>query len=205
LGELHIAGKIEWRAYEQAEYVWKMSKSFKKNDDFLASHLRWTRAKLAQKISAYEETKIYLSETSDPDGINRFSHFEEFFKIRDLRERARREPNFLREFRIWVFQGKFPDAKDVRVLPEVLEHREALKVLREKTIQEAEGILNRADLSRNSDLYFSVDQTTWQLRNMPLGEVKALGRHDEVRVSKLRELKRALDQVADTAGIDLGN
>src|SRR6185503_6420839 len=26
LGELHIAGKIEWRAYDSAEYVWKMHK-----------------------------------------------------------------------------------------------------------------------------------------------------------------------------------
>jgi len=27
LGELHIAGRIEWRAFEQAEYVWKITRS----------------------------------------------------------------------------------------------------------------------------------------------------------------------------------
>src|SRR5256885_10244919 len=45
LGELHIAGKIEWRAYEQAEYVYKMSKQFGKTYDFLSAHLRWPRSK----------------------------------------------------------------------------------------------------------------------------------------------------------------
>jgi hypothetical protein len=49
LGELHVAGKIEWRAYDQAEYVWKMSKLFGKSYDYLASHLRWSRSKLSQK------------------------------------------------------------------------------------------------------------------------------------------------------------
>ncbi len=36
LGELHIAGKIEWKAYEQAEFVWKMNKIYGKSYDFLA-------------------------------------------------------------------------------------------------------------------------------------------------------------------------
>src|SRR4051812_7235503 len=30
LGELHVAAKIEWRAFDQAEYVWKMNKIFGK-------------------------------------------------------------------------------------------------------------------------------------------------------------------------------
>lgn len=48
LGELHIAGKIEWSAYDQAEYVWKMNKLYGKTYDFLATHLRWSRSKLFQ-------------------------------------------------------------------------------------------------------------------------------------------------------------
>jgi len=48
LGELHIAGRIEWRAFEQAEYVWKMNKIYGKTYDFLASHLRWSLSRLAQ-------------------------------------------------------------------------------------------------------------------------------------------------------------
>src|SRR5262249_32639310 len=44
IGELHIAGKIEWRAFEQAEYVWKMNELYGKSIDFLAAHTRMTRS-----------------------------------------------------------------------------------------------------------------------------------------------------------------
>src|SRR5437660_995249 len=112
LGELHIAGKIEWRAFDQAEYVWKMNKVFGKTYDFLATHLRWSRSKLSQKISAYEETKAYLERTGDPQGINRFSHFEEFMKKKPLRDRREQDPSFMEQFGKWVQDGKFPDSRD---------------------------------------------------------------------------------------------
>jgi hypothetical protein len=126
LGELHVAGKIEWRAFDQAEYVWKMNKVIGKNYDYLASHLRWSRSKLAQKIAAYEESKAYIERTGDPQGTNRFSHFEEFMKKKELREKREADPAFMSKFGDWVLAGKFPDAKDVRYLPEVLENEEAL-------------------------------------------------------------------------------
>jgi len=50
-----------------------MHKLYGKTYDYLANHLRWSRAKLAQKIGAYEEAKAYINRTGDPQGINRFS------------------------------------------------------------------------------------------------------------------------------------
>jgi len=203
LGELHIAGRIEWGAYEQAEYVWHMHKGFGKTYDFLASHLRWSRSKIAQKISAYEETKAYLSETRDPQGIKRFSHFEEFMKKRALRERRERDPKFMEDFRKWVKAGKFPDSRDVRILPDILDNPKALDVLRKSTIQAAESVLNREDPSRSSDLYFSVDETIRQLRNIPLAEIKELEAGNRTKRDKLSELHKALEEVADFAKISL--
>jgi hypothetical protein len=204
LGELHIAGRIQWGAYEQAEYVWRMHKQFGKTYDFLASHLRWSRSKIAQKIAAYEETKIYLTETGDPQGIKRFSHFEEFMKKRALRERTERDPDFMKSFRKWVAAGKFPDSKDVRMLPDVLDNPKALEVLKKGTIQAAESVLNREDPSRSSDLYFSVDETIRQLRNIPLAEIKELEAGNRTKREKLSELHRALEEVADFAKVSLG-
>jgi hypothetical protein len=204
LGELHIAGKIEWRAYEQAEYVYKMSKQFGKTYDFLSAHLRWPRSKIAQKIAAYEETSVYLAETADPQGINRFSHFEEFMKKKELREKRQNDPKFMKTFRDWVHQGKFPDAKDIRLFPDVLSNPRAFKEFEQKGIQEAERILIESDPSRSSDFYWSIDQTTQKLRNTPLSELNDLGRGDAAKVAKLRDLHRALLDVAKTAAISLG-
>lgn len=203
LGELHIAGKIEWRAYEQAEYVWRMSKQFGRSYDYLASHLRWSRSKIAQKIAAYEETKNYLTETSDPQGVNRFSHFEEFFKKKELRERRDDDPQFMKNFRKWVFEGKFPDAKDIRVFPDVLNNPRAMKEFDRRDIRAAERVLIESDPSRSSDFYWSVDQTTQQLLNTPLAEINELKNGNSAKVEKLRALYRALADVATTAGVIL--
>jgi hypothetical protein len=203
LGELHIAGKIEWRAYEQAEYVYKMSKQFGKTYDFLSSHLRWPRSKIAQKIAAYEETTIYLAETADPQGVNRFSHFEEFMRKKELRDKRENDPKFMKSFRQWVFDGKFPDAKDVRVFPDVIANPRAFKSFEQKDIQAAERVLIESDPSRSSDFYWSVDQTTQKLRNTPLSELNDLKGGDTAKLAKLRELHRALLDVASAAGVSL--
>ena len=203
LGELHIAGKIEWRAYEQAQYVWRMNKEFGRTYDFLAAHLRWSRSKIAQKIGAFEETQRYLAEYADPQGVNRFSHFEEFMKKKDLRERRENDPSFMKEFRKWVYDGKFPGATDLRALPDVLANNQALAALKKYNMQSALAILNDADPSRSSDLYYSVDQTCLQLRNVPLSEIKALQAGSPSKLSKLVELQSALDELASMAGVSV--
>lgn len=203
LGELHIAGKIEWRAYEQAEYVWKMNKQFGKTYDFLSSHLRWPRSKIAQKIAAYEETTVYLAETGDPDGVNRFSHFEELMKKKELREKRESDPQFMKSFRSWVLSGKFPDAKDVRIFPDVLANARALKEFEKKDIRTAERVLNESDPSRSSDFYWSIDQTTMQLRSTPLSEINELREHNPAKVAKLKSLHQAIVDLAKISGVDL--
>lgn len=204
LGEMHIAGKIEWQAYEQAEYVWKMNKEYAKTYDFLAAHLRMSRSKISQKIAAYEETKTYLSENNDPNGIRRFSHFEEFMRKTDLRERRERDPEFMKEFRSWVAGNKFPDSRDVRILPDILANPKALEILRKKDIQAAESVLNREDPSRSSDLYSSVDEAIRQLRNIPLAEIKELEAGNSTKVEKFSDLYKALREVAAIAKLSLG-
>lgn len=204
LGEMHIAGKIEWRAYEQAEYVWKMHKEYAKTYDFLAAHLRMSRSKISQKIAAFEETRTYLMETNDPDGISRFSHFEEFMKKNSLRERREEDPEFMKEFRKLVADGKFPDAKDVRVLPDILDNPKASETLRKKGVQAAIAVLNKEDPSRSSDLYFSIDEAIRQLRNIPLAEIKELEAGNDTKVKKMLDLYKALEEVAAIAKFSLG-
>lgn len=203
LGELHIAGKIEWRAFDQAEYVWKMNKIFGKNYDFLSTHLRWSRSKLSQKIAAFEETKAYLERTGDPQGINRFSHFEEFMKKQALRVRHQQDPDFIRRFGQWVLDGKLPDATHVRDLPAVLEHEEAFKRFEREGIRAAQVVLHEANPSIVSNLYSAVDQANTELETISLQEITALQDGNEARLEKLRRLANTLRRIETLAGIKL--
>jgi hypothetical protein len=203
LGELHIAGRIEWRAFEQAEYVWKMNKIYGKTYDYLASHLRWSRSKLAQKIAAYEETKAYMQETGDPDGINRFSHFEEFMKKKELREAREQKPAVMKDFRRWVQEGKFPDAKDVRDLHDILEDSQALEAFEEGGARDAKQVLHKGDPSRGSNLWSTIDRAANELLQMPLVEIEDLKKGHESKVEKLRVLRAAIETVAQHAKLSL--
>lgn len=200
IGELHIAGKIEWRALDQAEYVWRMNKQFGKNYDFMASHLRWSRSKLAQKIAAYEEARNYIARTNDPQGINRFSHFEEFMKKKELRDLAEADPKFMERFHGWVHAGKFPNAVDVRLLPDILKNEEATKALEKSSVEKARAVLIAKDPSLRSNLYSIVDQAAQELETISLDEIQALQDGDEARLLKLRRLRKALDTLAKHVG-----
>jgi hypothetical protein len=203
IGELHIAGKIEWRAFEQAEYVWKMNALYGKTYDFLASHLRWSRSKVMQKIAAYEETKTYMEESADPDGINRFSHFEEFMKRKELREKRDTDPKFMRTFRHWVKEGRFLDAKDVRSLPEILETDKALEAFENGGVRAANTVLHQKNPSLVSNFWATMDRAVAELRSVPLLEIEDLRRGHETKVAKLQELQAALNVIAEHARLRL--
>lgn len=202
LGELHIAGRIEWKAYEQAEYVWKMNKVYAKSYDFLAGHLRWSRSKLSQKIAAYEETKAYIERTGDPNGINRFSHFEEFMKKKALRDRGEKDPNFMLQFGDWIVKNKLPDSKDVRHLSQILDNYEAYQKFLTKGIKESIAVLYQADPSLVSNLYSTIDQAIAELQTISLQEIQTLKSGDQVRLDKLRKLKNALNDLEELSGVN---
>lgn len=203
LGELHIAGKIAWRAFDQAEYVWKMNKTYGKTYDFLSTHLRWSRSKLAQKIGAYEETKAYLERTGDAKGINRFSHFEEFMAKKDLRDLRESDPEFMNEFGRWVAHDKLPESKDVRDLPAILQNEEAKRTFEKEGIRAARVILQNANPSMMSNLYSVIDQASAQLEAIPMQEIRALEEGSEPRLDKLRRLAKALRELERLANLKL--
>ncbi len=203
LGELHVAGKIRWGAYEEAEYVWKMQNIYNKTYDYLAAHLRWTRSKISQKISAFEETRNYIEETGDKQGINRFSHFEEFMKKKELRDKRDKDSTFMKEFRRWVFDGKLKDAKDVRDLPEILLNDAALARFKRGDMIGAKQVLYEANPSMVSSLYSIIDQATRELRTIPLSELEDLRSGATAKIQKLQDLYHAVQAVAKHSSLDL--
>ncbi len=202
LGELHIAGKIAWRAFDQAEYVWQMNKVYGKTYDFLATHLRWSRSKLSQKISAYEETKAYLERTGDPQGISRFTFFEEFMKKKPLRDRGEQEPEFMIRFGGWILDGKLHESKDVRYLPAVLENADALEKLETEGIRAARIIIERANPSMTSNLYGTIDLMTTELESVSLQEITAIQNGDGPRLEKFQRLAKAFRRLEEISGVD---
>jgi hypothetical protein len=203
LGELHIAGKIEWSAFDQAEYVWKMNKVFGKTYDFLATHLRWSRSKLFQKIMAYEETKAYLERSGDAQGNKRFSFFEELMKKKPLRDRREQDPEFMEQFGKWIHEARLTDSRDVRDLPGILDNEDALKKFEKEGLKAARQVLQAADPSLTSNLYSAVDQATNELLSISMLELDDLEEGNDVKLEKLQKLARALKKIEDKAKVEI--
>ena len=89
-------------------------------------------------------------------------------------------------------------------MPDIIDNPKAFEAFRQNNTQAAEMVLNKDDPSRSSDLYWSIDETTRQLRNIPLAEIKELEAGNGTKVEKMKELHGALKEVADFAKLSLG-
>lgn len=203
LGDLHIAQKIPWRGYDQAAYVWRMHRLHGADEEFLATHLRWSREKLANKLAAYEETEAYAERTGESAAHERFPLFEELMSRPALRRRRSRDPEFMELFGRWIEEGRLTKAREVRDLPNVLADDEALRLFEAEGMTSAKRLLDRRDPTRDSGLYWTVDNAARKLEEMPLREVQALRAGEEPRLEILRRLARALARLEEITGAEL--
>jgi hypothetical protein len=205
LGDLHIAQKIPWRAYDQAAYVWRMHVVHGVSEAFLATHLRWTPKRLAAKLAAYEETRAYGERTGDTALHQRFALFEEACDRPELRRLRARDPSFLERFGDWVREGRLATPRQVRELPQILADDEAREAFESEGAEAALRVLGRRDPTRDMGLYWYLQRAAEKLEGMPLRELEALRAGEAPRLELLRRLAGALRQVEEVAGVPLAS
>src|SRR5205807_1533827 len=82
LGELHIAGKNEWKPFEQAAHLFRMSEKGGHSQTSLAEFFRQSPNTINQKIRAYRlMMENYLQKYPEPKNLDNWSYFEEFYKV----------------------------------------------------------------------------------------------------------------------------
>jgi len=203
LGDLHIAQKIPWRGYDQAAYVWRMHQVHGADEEFLATHLRWSREKLANKLAAYEETLAYGERTGEIAVHERFPLFEELMGRPALRERRAEDPQFMERFGRWVQEGRLTTTREVRDLSHVLADGDARGLFEAEGMPAARRRLDELDPTRDSGLYWYIHCAAQKLESMPLREVEAVRSGAAPRVELLRRLARALVRVEEVTGVRL--
>jgi valyl-tRNA synthetase len=124
-------------------------------------------------------------------------------KKKQLRDKLEDNKEFIVEFGNWVFEGKFQEAHDVRLLPAILENKKAYDKFLESGIREAQRVLIAADPSLASNLYSTLDQAATELENISMAEITAIKNSDKVRLEKLERLVKAIQSLEQYAGIKL--
>jgi len=203
LAELHVAGKIPWDAYEQARTVASLHHTHGMTYDWLSAHLRMPRNKLAQLLLAYELTSDYLKANPDPLNVKKYSFFAEVAKKRDLKEKIEQDAAFKDSFFGWIRDEKLTDNKQIRQLPQVLENDGARRALDQRGFNEAYKVLIKDKPAMSSDLFASVEATTEALAAAPFDEVQDLKNGNVQKIVMLRNLHRAIQDIATVAKIQL--
>jgi hypothetical protein len=202
LSDIHVAGKIEWPAYEEARLVSDLHNNYNKSLDWLADHLRKGRSKILQLLWAYEKTSDFLNANPSPDSIRKFSFFYEVAKKREIKERFDVDTAFKPRFYAWLKDGRLTDSKQVRSLPAILASAEAAKALDSKGFEEANRVLITQDPAREGGPYGAISWATEELRTFAASEIAAL-KLNPAKLILVRNLKRALEDLATLGGLQL--
>jgi hypothetical protein len=131
LADFHVAGKITWQAHEIAGQVYVMHNDLHMDQNEIATYLRTSKSTVNRKLQAYELMRDHFlkidNEKYAKQGERKWSFFEEFYKQKDLREQAKKDPTFADDFCRWVGEGRLPEGADIRLLPTVLADPDARK------------------------------------------------------------------------------
>ncbi len=203
LADMHVAGKIRWDAFEQAKHVHDLFTVYGKTYEWLSNHLRLSKSKITEFLSAYRATHEYLATSPTKGNVRKFSIFHEIMKKKDLRQRFADDETFKQQIHKWVKDEKINDAKQVRHLSAILEKPAAAKALDVHGFDAATKVLIKEDPSIASDLFWAIKSTAEQLRNAPASDIKDLKTGNPQKIIMLRELHRAIEDLATLAEVKL--
>jgi hypothetical protein len=194
LGRVHVGGKKEWKALNQAAYIYDLNRggySF----DRIRELLGMSKGKIMQRYYAYRATNEYLEKYSPRAKMTDFSYFEDLFRHRELRDWVE-QPGNMEMFQKWVADGKFNEegARDIRKLPEVLADPEVLTVFEEKGMKRAKIELIKRDPTFGSKTFQTIEDALIALRSMPISEYKNIPGHPQ-QAALLVELHGELEKI----------
>jgi len=203
LADFHVAGKIKWDAYEQGKHIHDLFHVYGKTYDWLSDHLRMSKSKISEHLSAYKATTDFLQVHPVPANIKKFSLFQELMKKKDLRARYDESAEFRQKIYGWLDKDRISDSRQMRSLPDILQNPQAEKALDTHGFEEAAKILITNDPSRGSDLFHAVKVATEALKAAPASDIQDLKGGNAQKLIMLRNLKRSLEDISTLAGITL--
>ena len=203
LADMHVSGKLRWDAYEQAKHVSDLFNVYGKTYEWLSNHLRLSKGKIRELLEAYQATTEYLSLHPTPLNVKKFAVFHEVMKKKELRERFKEDSRFKQSFHKWIDEERINDSKQVRGLPMILGNTEAVAALGQSGFEDAQRVLVREDPSLRSDTFFAIKQATEKVKTLPADDIQDLKAGNAPKIIMLRNLYRAIEDVATLAGVKL--
>ncbi len=201
-GHMHVAGKITWRAHEQAGHLHRMNKELNMKPAEIAAAMRMSETEVNRQIQAYETmTNDVIPRIKKGDGREKFSYVLEFYKNRSLKE-FRSEDKNVKLFTDLVVKDKIKKGSDVRDLHKIISHEPAKKLLQKDGFDKALAHVGKTDPTADSALFRKLKTATKALEQMrkPVLERISAGTAEK---KILQNLYASLKRVAELTGTTL--
>lgn len=204
LGEMHVAGKNTWSAFEKAGHIYRMHRDFALTQDEIARSLRMSKSKINQLIRAFETMKLkFLRKYPLPSNIRKFSYFEEFYRNPELRRWADQDPTAEDGFVDWVGSGKLNQGMHVRELAAIVANPDALEAMNERGFLEAKRLLEEDDPGITSKLFKRMREMTEELEQARIDDIGRVSKGNNIAAKRIvLDLERALTHFVELCGIE---
>jgi hypothetical protein len=154
----HVAGKIQWKAHEKAGQCYSMVHDLGMSQEDIAFYMHASKSSVNRYLTAYAffvDRFLKIDEGKyAKGGEGKWSHFEEFFKKKELRDELAKNPKFGDDFCRWVGDGRLPMGMDVRFLPTLLIYPEVREQFEAgASLPEVKKMIEKADPEQGSDFF----------------------------------------------------
>jgi hypothetical protein len=154
-------------------------------------------------LAACRLTDEYLKKNPDPGNVKKFSLFEEALKKKEVKTRIESDLKFKGQLFDWISDGKLSAALQMRVLPDILKNADACEALTKKGYDAAYKVIVKDKPAMTSDLFAAIENATEQVKSAPLEEIQALKSGDVVKITMLRNLHRAIQDLSAVSNVHL--
>lgn len=200
-GNFHVAGKNKWRAYEKAGHLHSMSAKLGMSDKSIAKALGMQERVVTRLLETYKTMSEKVLPKMKGNGLDKWSHVEEFFKNKEL-EDFRKKPTNVDEFVDLVVNKKIRHGADVRKLPRILKHARATKVLKNGGVDHAVSVLGKHDPTADSIVFRKLKDITQMLSELSAKDIGRL-RAERKAQELLQGLFTVVRDVAKVSGVKL--
>jgi hypothetical protein len=204
LGEMHVAGKNTWSAFEKAGHIYRLHRDFALTQDEIARSLRMSKSTINQLIRAFTTMKLkFLREFPAPTNIHKFSYFVELYRNLRLRPWVDEDPEAEDSFVEWVGSGKLDRGIQVRELPPIVANPDALRAMKIHGFQEAKRVIEADDPAITSRLFRQMREMTEELEQARIDDIGRVRKGNNIAAKTIvLDLQRALGHFVELCGIE---
>ncbi len=178
LGTLHVRGKTEWRPFEQAGYVYRMSKQLNKTPAEISALIGISENEIKKQIIIYEiMTTKFLIDDNTSEALEKYSYFAEYFSSNEMKKLHAENPELIDNFCTWIKEERIYKAhQQVKDLAHILQNKKAKKIFLEEDVDNAFVLAKEKLLedkpAKGDPFYNQLEKTRQAIRKASLHQIK---------------------------------